>query len=294
MRNGKRVTAALALIALTLTGIGTQGSAGVVERRIYPAPTLPLTADGTAAELVEAVTADGLRLRGLWVAPGSGQPVVLLFHGNGSSARDALAWLKPALPTGFGVMAAEYRGYSGNPGQPSEAGLVRDAVAFRELVATRAPGAPVWLVGHSLGGGVAFAAARQVPSAVLVTIGTFTRLRDAAPPMARFLVPDAYRNIDRLAGLARPYYLIHGTADDVVPAAIGERLHRAAVAARASGAAFVIVGAGHAPPATQLAAVFRTVDSRLRTGSFAAALPAEIKLIPFDSTSPQGIDNKSQ
>ena len=287
-----RAAALTLAIAVPAIAVPSFALGGIVGARIYPAPTTPLSLDGLAigrvsdASLIEVTTLDGLVLKGIARPPEPGMPVVLVFHGNGSSASGTAAWLAPALPAGFGIVAAEYRGYSGNPGKPDEAGLSADADAFADRATLLANGAPVWVVGHSLGGGVALglAARRSVaaPIAVVVTICTFTRLRDMAPKFARAFVPDAYRNTDAVARVAAPYFLVHGTHDAVIPVAHGEALHGAAGKAKRVGASFVIAGEDHQPSASSLAAVFRVVARALPAGGVSAeGLPAGITLVPF-------------
>lgn len=265
-------------------------NAGPVERRIYPAPTTPLAVDGLPdASLISVTTADGLTLRGIEVPPKPGMPILLGFHGNGSSAATMADWFAPLLAAGYGLIAADYRGYSGNPGSPSEAGLAADADAFLAFAETRADAlkAPVWVVGHSLGGGVALGLSRRHRLQAVITIGAFTRLRDAAPKLARAFVPDAYRNTEAVAALDEPYFLIHGTADDTVPADQGSQLHDAAGAAGRRGASFVIVGADHRPDAALLLPIFATIGKTLSGGSLSAAsLPDTVRLVPFGQRKP--------
>jgi len=281
--HARPVATILALVLLPLPA-----AAGPFDKRIYPAPTAPLSLDGlpAATAKVAVTTADGLRLDGLAV-PARGKPTLLIFHGNGSSAADAVRWFAPLIAQGYGVVAAEYRGYSGNPGKPDEAGLAADADAFFALARATAGGTPVWVVGHSLGGGVAFGLARRAKLDALVTIGTFTRLRAAAPKIARAMIPDAYRTIDAVAALDEPWYLIHGTADETISIKEGETLHIAAGAARKDGASFVILGADHHPSGDVLAAIFAAIARRLAgDGDAATGLPAAVKLVPFGQTAP--------
>jgi len=262
--------------------------AGPVERRIYPAPTEPLSIEGLPnATLISVATADGLTLHGIEVPAKPGMPILLMFHGNGSSAASAVGWFAPLLAAGYGMIAAEYRGYSANPGTPSEAGLVADADAFLAYAETRAGSAPLWVVGHSLGGGVALGLSQRRHLQVVVTMGAFTRLRDAAPKLTRAFVPDAYRNLEAVAALDEPYFLIHGTEDATVPSNQGHALHVAAGAAGKRGASFVIVGADHHPDGALLVPIFAAIGAELATGKLSAAgLPASIRLVPFGQTRP--------
>ena len=179
----------VALLALTL--VAAPASAGSISDRIYPAPRAPLSLNGLdpAAAFIVVTTADGLKLNGI-VVPPRGKAMLLIFHGNGSSAADTIRWFAPLIAEGYGVVAAEYRGYSANPGQPDEAGLAADADAFFAIARAKAAGGPIWVVGHSLGGGVALGLARRQKLDAVITIGAFTRLRAVAPNVARaFVLP---------------------------------------------------------------------------------------------------------
>ena len=278
-----------AALAAALAGLASPADAQSVSSRIYPAPTEPLSLAGlpSGTRLVEVSTADGLRLRGL-VAPGrADRPLLLVLHGNGSSAASALRWLAPLVANGYGIVAAEYRGYSGNAGKPSEAGLAVDAAAFLALARQEAGGREVWTVGHSLGGGVALSLARRETLAAVITIGAFTRLRDMAPGLARALVPNEYRNSEAVAGLDEPLYVVHGLQDATVPWQHGEKLHNRASAAKREGASFAIRSAGHQPAASDLLAILDVISEHRRSGRWnAGRLSETVLLIPFGTSRP--------
>jgi fermentation-respiration switch protein FrsA (DUF1100 family) len=199
-------------------------AAAQVHDRIYPAPNAPVSVEGLpAGATIDAVrTTDGLSLKGIEIAPRNGKPTLLVFHGNASSAMGSVRWFAPLIAEGYGVVAAEYREYSGNPGKADEAGLAADADAFYARARSLAGTGKLIVVGHSLGGGVAFGLATRQHLDALVTIGAFTRLRAMAPRLLRAAVPDAYDNEAAIAKLDEPLYMIHGTADDTVPWQQGE------------------------------------------------------------------------
>lgn len=174
-----------------------------VSSRIYPAP--PLLPDRAAlpanATIIEVRTHDGLTLRGIAVPPRDNRAVLLALPGNASTAADAIGWTSALRDLGYGVVAVGYRGYSGNPGQPSAEGLAMDADAFLADLRVRFPGRRVWVVGHSLGGAVGLDLAARLPIDGLVTWGAFRTLRDMAPGFGRYLVPDDFRNVERLVAL---------------------------------------------------------------------------------------------
>lgn len=278
----------LALPALALC-LPAAAGAGAVQDRIYPAPKAPLSLAGLppTARMINVQTADGLALAGIAVAARGDMPTLLLLHGNGSSAADAVRWFEPLAARGYGLVAAEYRGYSANPGTPGEAGLAADAEAFFGYAEARRGAGPVWVVGHSLGAGVAFDLAKEHRLDALVTIGAFTRLRAAAPKLARAFVPNDYDNLAAVPQLDEPWFLIHGLADDVIPSTEGKALHIAAGAAKKAGAGFAIVGAGHKPAAAQVLAILEA--ARVWTAERrwpVATLPTEVKVVPFGQDEP--------
>jgi len=278
----------LALAALALL-TPAAASAGPVQDRIYPAPKAPLSLAGLppTARAISVETGDGPTLAGIAIAARGDMPTLLLLHGNGSSAADAIRWFAPVAERGYGLVAAEYRGYSGNPGKPGEAGLTADAEAFFAYAQARRGTGPVWVVGHSLGAGVAFDLARKEKLDALVTIGAFTRLRAAAPKLARAFVPNDYDNLAAVPQLDEPWFLVHGLADDVISSREGKALHIAAGTARKAGAGFAIVGAGHKPDAAQLLAVLEAVRGWFAQRSWSTAgLPTEVELVPFGQDKP--------
>jgi pimeloyl-ACP methyl ester carboxylesterase len=279
---------AAAALAASLFAVAP-AEAGAVRDRIYPAPTAPLSLDGlpAAARLASVRTGDGLTLEGIVLPARSGMPTLLVLHGNGSSAADAVRWLAPLAAAGYGIVAAEYRGYSRNPGRPDERGLAADADAFLALARAQAGDGPVWAFGHSLGGGVAVGLAIRSRVEALVTVGAFTRLRAMAPKLARAFVPDGYDNLAAVARLGAPWILIHGSADATVPLAEGRTLHRAAGIAGRRGAAVVLLDADHKPDAALLLGACEAARAWLRDGRWPTSeLPASAKLIPFGDTRP--------
>jgi len=256
-----------------------------IHDRIYRPPHAPLTAADlpVGAKLVTVTTRDGLTLTGAEVPARDDHPTLLVFHGNASSAASTLAWFAPLIARGYGVVAAEYRGYAGNPGRPDEKGLEADAEAFYAEADKLAAGHHLFVIGHSLGGGVAFGVAQHHHLDALITVGTFTRLRAMAPRIARAFVSDRFDNLAGVKCLDEPLFLIHGSADDTVPASEGNQLYRAAREAHKPGAAFVVEGAGHHPDAATIEAIVEAIDARVEHPKDAGTpLPRNVRTYPFD------------
>lgn len=273
------LSAGLLLIAAATPVLGQS-----IHARIYPAPTVPIATASlpAGASLLAVKTNDALVITGAAVAAQPGKPTLLVFHGNGSSAMTTLDWFAPLIAQGYGVVAAEYRGYSGNPGRADETGLARDADAFYAEARRRAGAGRLIVVGHSLGGGVAFGLATRQKLDALITIGTFTSLRAMTPKIARAFISDRYDNLAAVPTLDEPLFIIHGTADDTVPAQMGNALHNAAIAAKREGFSLVIRGADHHPDGQIIATLIDSVAAHLdRPDAPLLAIPDTVKVYPF-------------
>lgn len=92
-------------------------------RIIYPAPTGPGSAPA-GFERVTYETSDGLKLAAGYRAARAGYPTILYFHGNGADWQSSVIATDRLVPEGYGVLAAEYRGYRGNPGAAKRGGAL--------------------------------------------------------------------------------------------------------------------------------------------------------------------------
>ena len=190
------------------------------------------------------VAEDGVRTQAWWMpssvvaAPFSGA-TALTFHGNGGTMADRLDWCQRMVAFGASVLAVEYRGYGESEGKPSEEACQIDARAA--LVEARrlggVPGGPLLIHGRSLGGAVAIELAAASQNDGLIAESTFTRVGDMAAltgiPMARQLAAYGFHSIDRICEVKAPVFLVHGTADTLVPYRMAQDLRDARVAAGA-------------------------------------------------------------
>ncbi len=226
-------------------------------RLIYfpsPGPVPHASSVLPAGRDVVVETPDGMRL-GAWYFPrasGGSGPAVLVCNGNAGD-RSMRAGLAVALNRmGLSVLLFDYRGYGGNPGRPSEQGLAADAGAAREWLAGQADVDPkrIAYFGESLGAAVAVALAVQRAPAALVLRSPFTSLADVGAvhypwlPVRRLLL-DRYPSVERIASVDAPVLVIAGSGDDIVPAALSERLVEAAGEPKRY---VVVPGVGHNDP----------------------------------------------
>jgi len=199
------------------------------------------------AEVVAYETEDGISLRGILALAGaaseragtdgtggaspSGPPVLVYFHGNAESAVLNLDLALAFARSGLNVFVAEYRGYGGAPGSPSEEGLLIDGRAALRVVEERlgVPPADVVLVGRSLGTGVASGLAGMGFGRAVVLISPYTSLLDVAQGIvprwvAWLALRDRFDNVEALSQVTHPVLVIHGDQDQVIPYALGARL----------------------------------------------------------------------
>lgn len=216
---------------------------------IYPAPRgiFASRSDLSGFEDVRIRTGDGLDLRALHRPAVGGRPVLIFFHGNGDGLGGAIAATRELAEQGYGLLLPDYRGYGGNPGSPSETGLYRDGEAAMSWLAEQGiRSGEVVMVGNSLGSGVATELATRHAVAGLVLISGFTSLADVTAAHMRYfptrlLLRDRYENAVKLARVAAPVLILHGTRDGLIAPDHGVRLAKAA----RGGVLELVPGAGH-------------------------------------------------
>jgi hypothetical protein len=175
-------------------------------------------------------TADGLELKA-WYAKATTQTItIVFFHGNGDSLLSAAPTADAYIGAGYGFVVAEYRGYSGLPGSPTEAGLYEDGRALvSELSARGVASRDIVFFGHSLGTGVAVEMAKEFPSAGLMLLAPYQSIPAVAK--TRFpLLPvslialDRYESEKKIAAIHAPVLVVNGDQDKVIPPAQGRKL----------------------------------------------------------------------
>ena len=251
------VLASATIVALYLLGLFALFAA---QRQILfrPDQGRPVARQVEQPGLLEVliVTADGLDLLAWWLPPadqrgadqrgadqrGAGQreagqsPVVLYLHGNAGHIGHRAERVRQVAARGWGGLFIGYRGYGGNPGEISEAGLRLDAEAGLAALHQRGIAAGrivVW--GESLGSGLAtgLAARHAVGAVVLET--PFTSIAAIAKQRYPFapvdlLLKDRFDSMASIAAIRAPVLVAVAGRDRVVPPSMGHTLHEAATA----------------------------------------------------------------
>jgi pimeloyl-ACP methyl ester carboxylesterase len=174
---------------------------------------------------------DGTRLAVWRIAPSApGAPLIVFFYGNAGTLSDFAEIGEELHRDGYGIVLASYRGYSGNPGAPSEAGLMDDARAI--LDALPKGHGPVVLWGQSLGTGIAARMTAEGRAGALILQSPYTSVMEVAAERfpiypVRWFMQDRFDTLSLAPRIKVPVLIIHGTDDETVPYAMGVMLSRA-------------------------------------------------------------------
>jgi hypothetical protein len=160
--------------------------------------------------------------------PADGQ--VLIVYGNGSCATGCAHYADSIQGVAaFDVYIVEYPGYADRPGSPSQASLFRAADEAFRLLATNGP---VYIVGESLGTGVAAYLAGMHPDQVagMILFAPYNRLTDVAQahlPLlpVHWMLVDRFPSEDYLRNYHGPIAVLVAGEDPVVAEKFGRRLY---------------------------------------------------------------------
>jgi fermentation-respiration switch protein FrsA (DUF1100 family) len=170
-------------------------------------------------------------IEGWWIDnPAAKNDVTILYFGG--NAEDVLYTADSAASIGARrLLVANYRGYGGTPGKPSENALLADALAIYDY-ALQQPGVSadkIVVMGRSLGSGVAthIAANRPVRSVVLVT--PYDSMAAVGQGHYRFLpvrllLKHKFPSDEWAPKISAPVLIVAAEWDNIVPPAHAKRL----------------------------------------------------------------------
>ena len=188
---------------------------------------------------VEVPTSDGFTLSAWYKPPiERNAPVLVFFHGNAGHIGHRADKVRPFLDRGFGVLLVSYRGYGGNPGAPTEAGLYNDGRAALNWLDEQgvAPDRMI-LYGESLGTGVAVRMASEAPDdrpvGAVILEAPYTSTVDVAARAYPFLpvrmfMRDRFDSLSIVDRVRAPILVLHGERDTTIPARYGRQMLAAA------------------------------------------------------------------
>ena len=238
----KAIAIAVAFYCVALLGLYL-----LQDQLLFPAPGVSNAELLPGVEVVEQKINEALVLRHLRLRADPDSPKLLYFHGNGDAAQFSQQLGFLVQQAGFEVLLVEYRGYGGNNGKPTADALLSDALLTYDWF-TSGRGADVYLLGHSLGTGIASHVAAHRPVKALGLISAYSSLVDVAAyhyPFfpVRMLFRNHVRSSDYLAGSSAPVIMMHGTEDQVIPIGFGKTLYESAKSSTKSW--YTLDGVGH-------------------------------------------------
>lgn len=196
---------------------------------IYPAPRTP-SPQPDGFEVITYRTDDGFDVRAGYRAADARKPTILFFHGNGADWPSTAPSTAQLTAQGYGVLAAEFRGYWGNPGSPNEQGLYADGRAALGFLASKgiAP-TDIVIIGNSIGTGTAVQMTSEQSFRALILISpyaSFSQLIGEKFPWlpTSLLLKDHYESVEKLPKIMTPTLILHGDADGLIPVAHAHQL----------------------------------------------------------------------
>jgi uncharacterized protein len=174
------------------------------------------------------------RVHGWWLPQADAHaPTLLYLHGNGGHLSSYIDHLRRLHSLGISVLAIDYRGYGQSTGGlPDEPALYADADAAWVRLLQLAPKAKSYHVyGFSLGGAVAIDLATRAPQLnTLIVDGTFSSAADVGQTVMPKWVPlslimtQHFASNKKISTIKVPKLMMHGTSDEVIPFALGQKL----------------------------------------------------------------------
>ncbi|CAG8444474.1 6246_t:CDS:2 [Ambispora leptoticha] len=173
-----------------------------------------------------------------------GDPILIYFQGNAGNVIVRLPIFiltllsaRNSQLSNLTIIAPSYRGYWQSTGRPSEQGLQLDAIAIYEYIHQKFPTNPLYLYGHSLGGGVAIYLAKQVQDynnnhqlRGIILENTFTSIKDMIVTIypqkwlpyrylinLPFLLRNKWDNVATIREIKVPTLFLSSRNDEIVP-----------------------------------------------------------------------------
>jgi alpha-beta hydrolase superfamily lysophospholipase len=220
-------------------------------------------------EAVEFTNSAGQRLAGWFMAPEGGRTVAILCHGFGTNRREGVDLVPWLAERGYGALLFDFQAHGESDGRYTTVGLreVDDLLSAVRFVQRRlGDGAPIAVIGFSMGGSVAIMAAAHCASiGAVVADSPFATLHRVLArsfraffhlPPHLFALPTIWfaerltggrvggvQPINSVAAIApRPLLIIHGTADRLVDPEDSALLYAAAGEPKSL---WRVEGAGH-------------------------------------------------
>lgn len=179
------------------------------------------------------IPVEGATLSTVWKRQPNSKGVVIYFHGNVGDNNRGLYQMRNVLERPYDAVLVDYRGFGKSTGKvESDEQLLADVQAVYDRVKQDYAEDKIHLLGYSLGTGMASYLAAENNPAELTLVAPYTNLEDMKN-QAFWWLPDVllkYRldTESRIAKINCPVNIFHGTADELIPFNMAERLQQLA------------------------------------------------------------------
>jgi len=204
-------------------------------RLLYYPSSSPPSGALLRANSIKLWRSSGVDYRGLVATkePVPRNGTVIVFHGNGGTAADRAFYVEALGTLGYRVVLAEYPLYAGRKGELGEKSYVMDAIESTRL-AFEDFGGPLFILGESLGCGVAAAAAGkasvQIDGVILITpwdtLASIAKEKFPFLPVRLFL-KDEYDSVRNLGSFKGRIAVIGAEHDEMIPIVHASNLYNA-------------------------------------------------------------------
>ena len=181
-------------------------------------------------ETINFKTSDNFELKGWFHLKNSNKKTILFLHGNAGNLDNRIDKLNSLGSMDINFLIISWRGYSGNPGNPSEAGLYKDVLGgIKWLNEKGISNDQIILYGESLGTAIATEVGQNENFAGIILEAPFTSMVDMGQKIypifpVKFLLKDKYESENKIKNLKSPLLVLHGRKDKIVPFYMGEKI----------------------------------------------------------------------
>ena len=181
-------------------------------------------------ETINFKTSDNFELKGWFHLKNSNKKTILFLHGNAGNLDNRIDKLNSLGSMDINFLIISWRGYSGNPGNPSETGLYKDALGGIEWLNKKGiSNDRIILYGESLGTAITTEVAQNENFAGIILEAPFTSMVDMGQKIypifpVKFLLKDKYESKNKIKNIKSPILVLHGRKDKIVPFYMGEKI----------------------------------------------------------------------
>ena len=207
------------------------------QRKLLYHPFSPqITGEGLVHnfETINFKTSDNFVLKSWFHLKNSNKKTILFLHGNAGNLDNRIDKLNSLGSMDINFLIISWRGYSGNSGNPSEAGLYKDVLGgIKWLNEKGISNDQIILYGESLGTAIATEVGQNENFAGIILEAPFTSMVDMGQKIypifpVKFLLKDKYESKKKIKNIKSPILIMHGEVDKIVPFWMGKKLYELA------------------------------------------------------------------